>query len=245
MRLVLILSIFLISCSHQNSVPEFLPKVYKMDVNQGNEIDSVMLLKLKPGMTQSQVRFVLGTPLIQDSFHKQRWDYLYVMRKDGKLVEKRHIILNFEKNLLKNITGEVIPKKDNRQAVNAEKNDDSNYGQDKNEINNNKASWLEKYKFWKEDISAAADKNTNDEINSTSNAEQVLDNADFIQEIDITESINEAVKSDIESNKSEGLSGDNLNYKKSQSEDKEVIINQEVEKKEPDYFKLILEKIGF
>jgi len=54
-----------------------------MDIQQGNEIDAEMLLKLKPGMTKNQVRFVLGTPLIQDSFHNNRWDYLYAMRKDG------------------------------------------------------------------------------------------------------------------------------------------------------------------
>ena len=45
------------------------PIVYKMEIQQGNEIDSEMLLKLKPGMTKSQVKFILGTPLIADSFH--------------------------------------------------------------------------------------------------------------------------------------------------------------------------------
>ena len=251
MRLVVILSFFLISCSQYNSVPDFFPKVYKMAINQGNEIDSEMLLKLKPGMTQSQVRFVLGTPLIQDSFHKQRWDYLYVMRKDGKLLEKRHVILNFEKDLLKNITGEVVPKNKNRQLVNSEIYDDSNHEQDKNQINNDKSSWLEKYKFWKEGISDTADKNTNNEISSSSksprkiNKDSQINNNDFIQKIDVTESINGAIKSDLKINESEDLPGDNLNYKKSQSEDKEVIINQVKDTKDSDYFKLLLEKIGF
>ena len=114
MRLVIILSIFLMSCSIENSIPDFLPKIYKLDIKQGNEIDSEMLLKLKPAMTMSQVKFVLGTPLILDSFHKQRWDYLYVLRRDGKIIEKRHVIINFEKDLLKNITGEVVPENKNR-----------------------------------------------------------------------------------------------------------------------------------
>ena len=64
----------LISCSSLDSVPEFLPKVYKIDIQQGNAISSEMLMKLKPGMTKAQVRFVLGTQLIKDTFHKERWD---------------------------------------------------------------------------------------------------------------------------------------------------------------------------
>ena len=72
----------LISCSSLDSVPEFLPKIHKIDIQQGNEISSEMLMMLKPGMTKSQVRFVLGTPLIQDTFHKERWDYVYTMSVD-------------------------------------------------------------------------------------------------------------------------------------------------------------------
>ena len=105
----------LISCSSLDSVPEFLPKVYKIDIQQGNAISSEMLMKLKPGMTKAQVRFVLGTPLIKDTFHKERWDYIYVMRLNDIVFEKRHVILNFADELLKNITGEVIPKKDNNE----------------------------------------------------------------------------------------------------------------------------------
>ena len=108
MRLVVILSIFLISCSFQDSAINIPTKLYKMNIKQGNEIDSEMLLQLKPGMTKSQVRFVLGTPLIQDNYHNQRWDYLYIFRKNGKVVDKRHVIVNFEEDLLKTITGEVI-----------------------------------------------------------------------------------------------------------------------------------------
>ena len=105
----------LISCSSLDSVPEFLPKVYKIDIQQGNAISSEMLMKLKPGMTKAQVRFVLGTPLIKDTFHKERWDYVYVMRVKDIVIEKRHVVLNFVDELLKNITGEVIPKKDNNE----------------------------------------------------------------------------------------------------------------------------------
>jgi len=68
-----------------------------------------MLLQLRPGMTKSQVRFIMGTPLIQDSFHGNRWDYFYQMRESGKVKEQRRVILDFENELLKSVRGDVIP----------------------------------------------------------------------------------------------------------------------------------------
>ena len=65
--------LFFISFIHGCSTPDInLPKIYTVEIQQGNEIDSQMLLKLKPGMTKAQVKFILGTPLIADSFHKNR-----------------------------------------------------------------------------------------------------------------------------------------------------------------------------
>jgi len=231
------------SCSIENSIPDFLPKLYKVDVKQGNEIDSEMLLKLKPGMTMSQVKFVLGTPLIRDSFHKQRWDYLYVLRRDGKLLEKRHVIINFENDLLKNITGEVIAKNNDRPLVNKEKSDDLDY--EKDESDDDKSSWLEKIKFWKQEIIASDEKEVSTKAEAIINEGASSNNGDFIQNIDVTESMNEAVKSDIEKNESEDLPSDILNDKKMPSEGKDVIIIPKTDVKESDYFKLLLEKIGF
>lgn len=84
-------------------------KPYKLDVQQGNVVTSKMLLQLRPGMTKSQVRFIMGTPLIQDSFHGNRWDYVYQMREGGKIKEQRRVILDFENELLKSVRGDVIP----------------------------------------------------------------------------------------------------------------------------------------
>ncbi|MDO9052251.1 MAG: outer membrane protein assembly factor BamE [Methylotenera sp.] len=84
-------------------------KPYKLDVQQGNVVTSKMLLQLRPGMTKSQVRFIMGTPLIQDSFHGNRWDYVYQMREGGKITEQRRVILDFENELLKGVRGDVIP----------------------------------------------------------------------------------------------------------------------------------------
>jgi outer membrane protein assembly factor BamE len=106
MRYLFILLAFLcVSCG--TALPSIKP--YKLDVQQGNVVTSKMLLQLRPGMTKSQVRFIMGTPLIQDSFHGNRWDYVYQMREGGKLKEQRQVVLNFENELLKSVRGDVIP----------------------------------------------------------------------------------------------------------------------------------------
>ena len=116
----------LISCSSTDllpTIPSSLPKVYKIDIQQGNEITSEMVMKLKPEMTKSQVRFALGTPLIQDTFHQDRWDYVYGMRINDVLIETRHLVLNFVDEKLKNINGKVIPNADDtKQDSGIEKN---------------------------------------------------------------------------------------------------------------------------
>lgn len=81
---------------------------YKVDIQQGNAISQEMLNKLKPGMTPSQVRFVLGTPLVVDPFRNNRWDYVYRLQKGGKLVEHRRITVVFENDKLKVIEGDVV-----------------------------------------------------------------------------------------------------------------------------------------
>ena len=81
---------------------------YKIDVQQGNAISQERLDKLKPGMTPSQVRFILGTPLVEDPFHPNRWDYVYRYQKGGKLTEQRRITVIFENEQLKGIEGDVV-----------------------------------------------------------------------------------------------------------------------------------------
>ena len=55
--------------------------VYKMNIQQGNYLVAESVSQLKEGMTRSQVRFLLGTPMVEDDFHKDRWDYVYYLRK--------------------------------------------------------------------------------------------------------------------------------------------------------------------
>lgn len=79
---------------------------HRIDVQQGNAMDQEAVDKLKTGMTRSQVRFLLGTPLLVDPFHSNRWDYVYNYRTSGKLTEKKRLTLIFEGDVLARIEGE-------------------------------------------------------------------------------------------------------------------------------------------
>lgn len=92
--------------SWSNPIDKLSP--YKVDIQQGNVIEQAMLDKLKPGMTHSQVRFILGTPLVTDPFHPERWDYVYLYAPKGKLAEKRRVTVVFENDKLKGIEGDVV-----------------------------------------------------------------------------------------------------------------------------------------
>lgn len=85
-----------------------LPGVYRIDIQQGNVIEQEMLDKLKPGMQQNQVRFIMGTPAMVDPFHNDRWDYVYTFSKGGKQREQRHIILYFKDEKLAYVDGDVV-----------------------------------------------------------------------------------------------------------------------------------------
>jgi outer membrane protein assembly factor BamE len=81
--------------------------VYKVEVQQGNVVSQDMIDKLKPGMTRSQVRFVLGTPLVTDTFHPNRWDYYYYLRRSKeKTGETRRLTLIFRNDTLVSVQGD-------------------------------------------------------------------------------------------------------------------------------------------
>lgn len=91
------------------SVLEKLPFVYKMTVQQGNIITEEMVDRLEPGMTKSQVRFLLGTPMLTDLFHTNRWDYTYTIRRGhGEMAVKRLTLL-FEDDSLVRAEGDLQP----------------------------------------------------------------------------------------------------------------------------------------
>ncbi|WP_438970354.1 outer membrane protein assembly factor BamE [Methylophaga sp.] len=73
-----------------------IPGVYRIDIQQGNDVTQEMINQLEPGMTKNQVAYVMGTPLLIDTFHPNRWDYLYSYQPGGEDREQRRITLLFD-----------------------------------------------------------------------------------------------------------------------------------------------------
>jgi len=77
--------------------------IYKVDIQQGNTLETEQVNELKLGMTREQVTYLLGTPLIRDPFHPERWDYVYSFKPGGGKLKSQHLTLYFEHNTLAKI----------------------------------------------------------------------------------------------------------------------------------------------
>jgi len=82
---------------------------YRPNLQQGNVIEQDMVNKLQPGMTKAQVRNLMGTPVLTDSFHQDRWDYFYSMLTTGGDYEERRMTLFFSEGVLVGIDGNLRP----------------------------------------------------------------------------------------------------------------------------------------
>jgi outer membrane protein assembly factor BamE len=94
------------------SITHFLPGFltpYRPDVQQGNVITNEMVEQLRPGMTREQVRFMLGTPLLADAFHKDRWDYLYYLNPRVGSIQRRNLVIYFADNRLDHFQSDAMP----------------------------------------------------------------------------------------------------------------------------------------
>jgi len=91
-----------------NIMPQVTP--YRMEIQQGNFVTQEMVGQLKPGMTKDQVRFVLGTPLIVDPFHSERWDYVFSRTPENSTqYEQRRITVFFDgSGALQRMEGDVV-----------------------------------------------------------------------------------------------------------------------------------------
>jgi outer membrane protein assembly factor BamE len=108
--LIVPLSLLLAACSEMAMPKLFTFSPHKPDVRQGNLISQEMREKIRPGMTRPQVRAVLGTPLVSDPFHANRWDYVYRLEQGGKVVENQRLTLYFVDERLARIDdGEMPP----------------------------------------------------------------------------------------------------------------------------------------
>ena len=99
----LLLFISLMGCSGR------LFSVHKINVQQGNAVDPEKVEQLQTGMNKEQVRFLMGTPLINDSFHPDRWDYVYHLIPDYGDTERRHVAVIFEGDKVTDIEKSDMP----------------------------------------------------------------------------------------------------------------------------------------
>ncbi len=84
-----------------------VPIAYRIDVQQGNVITQEMVAQLEPGMDKKKVNFIMGSPAIIDTFHTNRWDYVYTFQAGRKTPKKRRVTLFFEEDRLVRIEGNV------------------------------------------------------------------------------------------------------------------------------------------
>ena len=82
---------------------------HRIDIQQGNVVTQEQLARVKPGMNRLQVRDALGTPLLIDAFHADRWDYVFTLRQSGKPLQRRNIVLLFDGDVLKSIDAPELP----------------------------------------------------------------------------------------------------------------------------------------
>ena len=102
----LIASQALVSCTY---ILNNLPGVYKIDVQQGNIIEQSQLDQLRPNMSKKQVQFILGSPMLDNVFHKNRWDYIYINQPSGQDKVQQQLSVFFNNDKVTGIKGDFKP----------------------------------------------------------------------------------------------------------------------------------------
>jgi len=102
--IALTLIIMLAGCSGR------LFTVHKIDVQQGNAVDPEKVAQLEIGMTKEQVEFLMGTPLIADPFHPERWDYIFFLIPDYGPTQQRHLVVYFDNDRVSVIDNQSVPE---------------------------------------------------------------------------------------------------------------------------------------
>ena len=86
------------------------PWVYRLQIDQGNIITQDMVNQLKPGMTRDQVKFVMGSPLLVDPFHQDRWDYVYTLLDGKRNYSRKNLAVFFTDDKLSALSGDFMPQ---------------------------------------------------------------------------------------------------------------------------------------
>ena len=101
------LALMLAGCQSLQTSESFLGVLtpYRIEVVQGNVVTSEQVALVKPGQTRAQVRDVLGSPLLTDPFHADRWDYVFTIRRQGAAPQLRRVVVRFKDDALESIEG--------------------------------------------------------------------------------------------------------------------------------------------
>ncbi|HEZ2178621.1 TPA: outer membrane protein assembly factor BamE [Neisseria meningitidis] len=81
---------------------------YKLKIIQGNELEPRAVAALRPGMTKDQVLLLLGSPILRDTFHTDRWDYTFNTSRNGIIKERSNLTVYFENGVLVRTEGDVL-----------------------------------------------------------------------------------------------------------------------------------------
>jgi len=90
---------------------------YKVEVVQGNFVSKEQVAALKPGMSRQQVREILGTSLLNDVFHSNRWDYVFTIRRQGVDPQERRLTVYFKDNRLERFVSDPMPADEEADAL--------------------------------------------------------------------------------------------------------------------------------
>ena len=107
----LVAGFVLTGCESLQRTDSFLGFItpYRIDIVQGNAITKEQAALIKPGLTRLQVRDVLGTPLVADPFHANRWDYIFTLRRPNTDVQRRSVVVIFEGDVVKSMDAPELP----------------------------------------------------------------------------------------------------------------------------------------
>ena len=82
---------------------------YRMDIVQGNVVTQELAARVQPGMTRAQVRDILGSPMLTDPFHADRWDYIFTIRRQGTPPQRRDVVAHFKGDRLERLDAKDLP----------------------------------------------------------------------------------------------------------------------------------------
>jgi outer membrane protein assembly factor BamE len=82
---------------------------YRIDIVQGNAVTKEQVAQVKPGQSRLQVRDILGTPLVSDPFHVDRWDYIFTLRRPGAEPQRRSVVVVFDGDVVKSLDAPDLP----------------------------------------------------------------------------------------------------------------------------------------